>query len=394
MGAAVAGDLGDGTSRAPRRPPAVRISLLLPDRTRVGIPRHRVGLYGGQVPERRRDGLGGDPGLSDCPPTRVAEGLGDRRPRLDLHVGPLLRAAPLARGARISHVPVVRVRLDPCARGRQQTLDRRRRRARSRLGRGAPGARRGRGGACAGDRVALVVRAARPEASQELEHVRQGLRRRGGDRRAVPPEQARQRSRLRVVGRDEVLQGPHVAPRARSRIRADDRPRRAAGDRGSGVALAARAASRSTLACVRRLPRRVDRDLRPVHRGEGRLPLDRLRHLRRGAQPDLPRAALDRRHGRLLLGTATVAARGPRDQRARRLAHPPLRLSALVPVLRSAGLRDHPVRKPGLLLEPACDQARPRRRVRRLRRRCAPARSPGGSTGCDPSCSRSQRSQR
>ncbi len=47
----------------------------------------------------------------------------------------------------------------------------------------------------------------------------------------------------------------------------------------------------------------------PVHRGEGCLPLDRLRHLRRGAQPDLPRAALDRRHGRLLLGTATVVAR-------------------------------------------------------------------------------------
>ena len=42
---------------------------------------------------------------------------------------------------------------------------------------------------------------------------------------------------------------------------------------------------------------RRDRRLRPLHRHEGRVPVDRLRDARRGAQPHLHRAAPLRRHG-------------------------------------------------------------------------------------------------
>ncbi len=247
MDAALARDLDDGSSRIARIRGTVRVALLVPDRTGVGVPLHRGGVRGGQVPEHAGDGVGGDPRLPPRAPPRVAAGRRDRRARLDVHVGALLRPAPLARGAGVSDVRLAGLCVRACARGRKQTVDRRGDRRLARCGRGTPRARRRRCGSGARRGMAVVVRAAREAVAPELEHGRQGRRGSARDRRARGAERARERALNGMVDRDAVVQGTHVAPRPRGRLGSDDRPRGAAGHRRPRVALVAGAARRSTI---------------------------------------------------------------------------------------------------------------------------------------------------
>ena len=165
----------------------------------------------------------------------------------------------------------------------------------------------------------------------------------------------RQPARDRVDDRQSELPAPHVDARARGRLGAHDRSRRPAGDRGARRSLAPRAAQGPALARLRRVVRCVDLDLRPLHRGQGGVPLDGLRDPRRGTQPDLSRPADPDRGDHLLLGAPPVRSRARCVDGVRRVARARLRLSARLPVLRGARLRHRHDGEPLVLVGPAHD---------------------------------------
>ena len=377
MGATVARDRRDGSCGTPRRSPTVRIALLVPDRPCLVDRLDRNRLRNDQVPERDRDGGGVDPRLLPGAPPRLADGGGNRRTRDDVHLGALLRRLPASRGAGVPDVRAVRPGRLPLPRRRRAPVDDRDDRACARGCRGAQGARlRGCG---VGDRggVALVLRSARAADPLGLVAWRQGRRGAARGRRLRRGQPRRQPARDRVDDRQSELPAPHVDARARGRLGAHDRSRHPAGDRGARRSLAPRAAQGPALARLRRVLRRVDPDLRPLHRREGGVPLDGLRDPRRGTQPDLSRPADPDRGDHLLLGAPPVRSRARCVDGVRRLARARLRLSARLPVLRGARLRHRHDGEPLVLVGPADDPDRARSRVRRRRcgRRAAVRRS-------------------
>ena len=107
---------------------------------------------------------------------------------------------------------------------------------------------------------------------------------------------------------------------------------------------------------VRRSHLRLRRRLRPLHGGEGRLPLHGVLDGGGGAQPHLPRAAAVRRHGARVSAAAPEPRRAGRQRRLRPLRHPDHPLPARpLPVRRRARARNRP-------------DGEPRPRLRRRRR--------------------------
>ena len=171
-------------------------------------------------------------------------------------------------------------------------------------------------------------------------------------------------ARLAVAHGHDVVARAHVVARDAGHRGARARPRTVPAGLRAGLALDPRAPPRPLLAGVRRLHGCRDRHRLDVHRGEGGVPLDRVRDPRRGAQPDLPRPAVPRRHGRLALLASALAPGDARRLGVHDLARPLLRLPARLSVLRSPRLRHRHAGEPLMALGPADDPHRPRGRER------------------------------
>ena len=187
-----------------------------------------------------------------------------------------------------------------------------------------------------------------------------------------------------LVDRDRPLPRADAPLRRLGRRRLHDRPRRAA---GRGRARRARPAEgRAEDAAAPGLhgaPRRSRDRVRPVHRRQGLVPLDRVRDGDRRAQPHLPRASRLLRHGAMARAPTPPLGSARRRDRRRRLHPRRLELRAVErAVLGRPRPRDRADGEPEPQLHRQRRPVGADRRARRLRRPAGCAALPPWTSAC------------